>query len=181
MDQVFYGRVPVEKACAYFEFKKGSRYRTILHQLKYQGQKGIGEYLGEHFGAELVQSGRFPRADMLCPVPLHPRKERKRGYNQSYHIALGLSRQLHIPVLRDNLRRKADTGSQTRKSRYDRWKNMENMFEVIEPERYEGKHIVLVDDVVTTGATLEACAAAILSCCHARISILALAIAQKDW
>lgn len=177
LEQLFYGRVPVEKACAYFEFKKGSDYRNILHQLKYRGQKEIGEFFGERFAAELMLSGLFPTPDYLCPVPLHRRKERKRGFNQSYHIAVGLSRQLHVPVLADNLRRIADTASQTRKSRYERWENVENMFEVIDPGLFDGKHLALVDDVVTTGATLESCAAAILSCCDAKISILTLAMA----
>ncbi len=177
LEQLFYGRVPVEKACAYFEFKKGSDYRNILHQLKYRGQKEIGEFFGERFGAELMVSGLFCTPDYLCPVPLHRRKERKRGFNQSYHIAVGLSRQLHVPVLAGNLRRIADTASQTRKSRYERWENVENMFEVIDPGLFDGKHLVLVDDVVTTGATLESCAAAVLSCCDAKISILTLAMA----
>jgi ComF family protein len=177
MEQLFYGRIPVEKAFAYFEFRKGSDYRKILHQLKYKGQKEIGEYFGEHFAAELMRTGSFSQFDYLCPVPLHPKKERKRGFNQSYHIALGMSRQLRIPVLKDNIRRIADTGTQTRRSRYERWENVENMFEVIRPEVFDGKHIVLVDDVVTTGATLEACATAILSCCDAKISILAMAMA----
>lgn len=177
MEQLFYGRVPVEKACAYFEFRKGGSYRTILHQLKYRGQKEIGEYFGEHFAAELMQTGLSPVPDYLCPVPLHPKKERKRGFNQSYHIALGLSRQMHVPVLKDNLRRLGNTATQTRKSRYERWENVENMFEVVNPDLFDGKHIALVDDVVTTGATLEACATAILSCCDARISILTLAMA----
>ncbi len=177
LEQLFYGRVPVEKACAYFEFKKGSDYRNILHQLKYRGHKEIGEFFGERFAAELMLSGLFVLPDYLCPVPLHPRKERKRGFNQSYHIALGLSRQLNVPVLNHNLRRIADTTSQTRKSRYERWENVENMFEVIDPGLFDGKHLALVDDVVTTGATLESCAAAILSCCDAKISILTLAMA----
>jgi len=177
LEQLFYGRIPVEKACAYFEFRKGSNYRKILHQLKYKGQKEIGEFFGEHFAAELIKTGSMIHADYLCPIPLHPKKERKRGFNQSYHIALGISRQLHVPVMKDNLRRIANTSTQTRKSRYERWENMENMFEVIEPELFDGKHIVLVDDVVTTGATLEACAAAILNCSNAKISILTLAMA----
>ena len=177
LEQLFYGRIPVEKACAYFEFKKGSNYQNILHQLKYRGQKEIGEFFGERFAAELMLSGLFPLPDYLCPVPLHRRKERKRGFNQSYHIAVGLSRQLHVPVLADNLRRIADTASQTRKSRYERWENVENMFEVVDPSLFDGKHLVLVDDVVTTGATLESCAAAVLSCCDAKISILTLAMA----
>jgi len=177
MEQLFYGRIPVERAYAYFEFRKGSNYQRILHQLKYRGWKEIGEFLGERFASELLQAVDFPHPDFICPVPLHPKKERKRGYNQSDHIALGLAKQLHAPIIRDNIRRVIYTGTQTRKSRYERWKNVEGIFEVVDPDLFEGKHLVLVDDVVTTGATLEACAGAILSCCNARISILTLASA----
>lgn len=177
MEQLFYGRIPVEKACAYFEFRKGSDYRKILHELKYRGRKEVGEYFGERFGAELLQTGHFIIPDLLCPVPLHPKRERQRGYNQSYHIALGLSRQLRVPVCCDNLKRIQNTGTQTKRNRYERWENMANMFEVVNPELFDGKHITLVDDVITTGSTLEACASAILHCCNAKISVLTLAMA----
>lgn len=174
-EQLFYGRVPIEKGFTYFEFRRGSSYQGILYHLKYKGQKELGEFLGERFGAELARAGVFPAADYLCPVPLFSRKERLRGYNQSDHIALGLSGPLQIPVLKGNLERIVNTSSQTKKSRYERWKNVENSFRVVDPVLFEGKHVVLVDDVLTTGATLEACAAAILGVCQAKISILTLA------
>ena len=177
-DEMFYGRVPIEKVCAYFEFRKGSDYQKILHHLKYKGQKNIGEFLGEQFGKELKKWDNFPDADLLCPVPLYPSKERRRGYNQSYHIALGLSKTLQIPIIKDNLIRTKNTSTQTKKHRYERWKDMEGNFKTVDVEQFENKHIILVDDVLTTGATLEACAAAILSDCDAKISILTLAIAK---
>ncbi len=177
MEQLFFGRIPVERACAYFEFKKGSDYQKILHHLKYKGQKGIGEFMGERFGSEIQSVPDFEGVDFICPVPLHPKKERKRGYNQSYHIALGLSRSLGVPVNQSNLRRAVHTSTQTRKSRFERWQNVDGIFELAKPELFDGKHIILVDDVITTGATIEACALAILSSCQARISILTLAIA----
>jgi ComF family protein len=177
MEQLFYGRVPVERACAFFEFRKGSHYQQILHELKYRGQKQLGEYTGKLFGASLKEDATISKADLICPVPLHPRKERKRGYNQSYHIALGLSQSLNIPVDRTNIIRITDTVTQTRKSRWERWQNTAGIFEVKDPGRFAGKSIILVDDVVTTGATLEACATSIHSKCDARISILTLAIA----
>ena len=177
MEQLFYGRVPIARACACFEFKKGSDYLKILYQLKYRGQKELGEYFGTQFGLWLQNEDQFRSADYLCPVPLHPRKERKRGYNQSFHIALGLSQSLGIPVDRTNLSRSMHTATQTRKSRWDRWQNVEGIFSLNDPEKFTGKHIILVDDVVTTGATLEACATAILSQCPATISMLTLAIA----
>lgn len=177
MERLFTGRVPLEQAYAYFEFRKGGRYRKIIHQMKYRGQQQIGNYFGERFAAELLQAGHDLQADLLCPVPLHPRKKRTRGFNQSEQIAIGLSRQFKTPVLHGNLRRITDTGTQTSRSRYERWENVEKSFEVIRPELFAGKHIALVDDVVTTGATLEACASAILGCCDARISMLCLGIA----
>jgi len=177
MEQLFYGRVSVERACAFFEFKKGSPYQQILHELKYRGQKELGEYTGKLFGASLQQDPLIRTADLICPVPLHPKKERKRGYNQSYHIALGLSQSLNIPVDHTNLIRSSHTSTQTRKSRWERWQNVEGIFETRDPAKFNGKHLILVDDVATTGATIEACASAIKSACDARISVLTLAIA----
>lgn len=177
MEQLFYGRVPIERACAFFEFKKGSPYQQILHELKYRGQKELGEYTGKLFGASLQQDPQISSADLICPVPLHPKKERKRGYNQSYHVAFGLSQSLNIPVDQANLVRSSHTSTQTRKSRWERWQNVEGIFELKNPHMFSGKHIILVDDVVTTGATIEACATAIKSACEARISVLTLAIA----
>lgn len=177
MEQLFYGRVAVERACAFFEFKKGSPYQQILHELKYRGQKQLGEHIGKLFGTSLKEDQLISNADLICPVPLHPRKEKKRGYNQSYQLALGISHSLDIPIDRTSIIRSTHTSTQTRKTRWERWQNVEGIFEVVNPEKLEGKRIILVDDVVTTGATLEACATAILSKCNARIFILTLAIA----
>lgn len=177
MEQLFYGRVPVERACAFFEFKKGSHYQQLLHELKYRGQKELGDVLGQRFGAQLAGDSVLAAADFICPVPLHPKKERKRGYNQSFHIARGLSQALGIPLNRENLYRSAETSTQTRKSRWERWQNVEGIFAVRDPELFDGKHLILVDDVITTGATIEACASAVLSRCQAKISVATLAIA----
>jgi ComF family protein len=177
MEQLFYGRVRVERATAYFDFKKGSSYQKILHYLKYRGMKELGEYMGAQFATEIRDSDLLQSIDLICPVPLHPKKERKRGYNQSQHIAIGLSEKSGIPVDNRSLVRKQFSSTQTRKTRWERWENVESIFEVANPEAFEGKHVLLIDDVVTTGATLEACAATILKHCQAKISILTLAIA----
>lgn len=177
MEQLFYGRLPIERACAYFDFKKGSPYQKVLHQLKYRGLKQLGEYMGAQFALEIQDTKWIQSVDLLCPVPLHPRKERQRGYNQSYHLAKGLSEKLGIPVEREALIRRKFSSTQTKKGRYERWENVGTIFELRHPERVEGKHLLLVDDVVTTGATLEACGATILRDCSAKISILTLAIA----
>ena len=175
--RIFYGRVPVESATSFFYFSKGSKYQSLLHNLKYKGMKELGEEIGKHFGIDLQQSTQFSSVDVICPVPLHPNKERKRGYNQSWWIASGIARQMNKELAADNLKRVTATETQTRKSRFERWQNVEGIFELSNPEAFSGKHILLVDDVVTTGATLEACASAILSKTNARVSIATLGTA----
>jgi ComF family protein len=175
--QLFYGRVQIEYATSFFYFSKGSKYQTLLHNLKYKGMKELGDEIGKHFGIDLIQSSSFSSVDVICPVPLHPRKEKKRGYNQSWWIASGLARQMQKELSTGNLKRITQTETQTRKSRFERWTNVEGIFELSNPEAFEGKHILLVDDVVTTGSTLEACAQSILSKTNARVSIATLATA----
>jgi len=173
--QLFYGRVPIEFATSFFYFSKGSKYQTLLHNLKYKGMKELGDEIGKHFGIDLAQSSHFSSVDLICPVPLHPQKEKKRGYNQSWWIASGIARQMQKELLDDNLKRVVATETQTRKTRYERWTNVEGIFDLTNPEAFAGKHILLVDDVVTTGSTLEACAQAIHSKTDARVSIATLA------
>ena len=175
--QLFYGRVQIEFATSFFYFSKGSNYQTLLHQLKYKGMKELGAEMGKHFGVDLLQSNDFRSVDLICPVPLHPSKEKKRGYNQSWWIASGLAAQLQKPISAGNLKRITATDSQTRKTRFERWQNVEGIFELSNPVAFSGKHILLIDDVVTTGSTLEACAQAILSKTNARVSIATLATA----
>lgn len=175
--QIFYGRVPIEWATSFFYFSKGSKYQTLLHNLKYKGMKELGAEIGKHFGIDLMQSPGFASVDLICPVPLHPDKEKKRGYNQSWWIASGMARQMEKELSDENLKRVTATETQTRKGRFERWQNVEGIFELSNPEAFDGKHILLVDDVVTTGSTLEACAQAILSSTNARVSMATLATA----
>lgn len=175
--QIFYGRVPIEYATSFFYFSKGSQYQTLLHSLKYKGMKELGAEIGKHFGIDLMQSPGFSSVDIICPVPLHPSKEKKRGYNQSWWIASGIAKQMNKELDAQNLKRVTATETQTRKSRFERWQNVEGIFELSNPETFEGKHILLVDDVVTTGSTLEACAVAIHSATNAKVSIATLATA----
>jgi ComF family protein len=174
---LFYGRVRIEFATSFFLFTKGSKYQTLIHDLKYKGMKELGAEMGKHFAIDLMQSDDFSSIDLICPVPLHPKREKKRGYNQSWWIALGMASQMHKPVSMGNLIRVTATETQTRKSRFERWQNVEGIFALTHPEAYAGKHILLVDDVVTTGATIEACAQTILSKTDARVSIATLATA----
>lgn len=139
--------------------------------------KELGEEIGKHFAIDLLKSPGFNSIDIVCPVPLHPSKEKKRGYNQSWWIASGIAKQMNKELSGNNLFRNTATETQTRKSRFARWQNVEGIFELSDPGAFSGKHILLIDDVVTTGATLEACATAILSVTNAKISIATLATA----
>ena len=175
--QLFYGRVPIELATSFFRFSKGSDYQKLLHGLKYKGMMEIGAEIGKHFAIDLMQSPEFSAVDVICPVPLHPMKEKKRGYNQSWWIASGMARQMQKELSDADLKRITATETQTRKNRFERWQNVEGIFELSNPEAFAGKHILLIDDVVTTGSTLEACAQAILSKTDAKVSIATLATA----
>jgi len=177
VNQLFYGRVQVEHATSFFYFNKGSQYRVLLHNLKYKGMKELGAEIGKQFGIDLLQSPVFSTVDVICPVPLHPSKEKKRGYNQSWWIAAGIAQQMNKELSDTNLKRVTATETQTRKNRFERWQNVEGIFELSRPEEFSGKHILLVDDVVTTGSTLEACAQEIISKTNAKVSIATLATA----
>ena len=175
--QMFYGRVRIEFATAFFYFNKGSKYQALVHNLKYKGMKEMGAEMGKQFGIDLLQSIDFSSVDLICPVPLHPKREKQRGYNQSWWIAQGMASQMQKPLSIGNLIRVTATESQTLKNRFERWQNVEGIFDLTNPEAFCGKHILLVDDVVTTGSTIEACAQAILSKTDARVSIATLATA----
>ena len=178
--RLFWGRVYVENATALYRYEKGSRYQQLIHELKYRNRQDIGRVMGRMLGMELCGSA-FSTADLIVPVPLHKRKQRRRGYNQCDPIAEGISEILGIPWHADYLVRPSATMTQTGKSRRDRWSNVEGIFEVKRGEELNGRHIILVDDVVTTGSTLDACASAILSAAQVRISIATLAVALKDY
>jgi ComF family protein len=177
VSMLFWGRVNIESAAAYYFFEKGSRFRRLIHKMKYRGQKEIGYELGKIYGSELSASKLFNKAELIIPVPLHPRKERKRGYNQSEWIAKGIAESMGKTLDTHSVVRAVDTESQTRKGRYERWKNVENIFVTISPDKLENKYILIVDDVITTGSTFEACAHAILKIDGTKVSCAALAMA----
>ncbi|MBN2774930.1 MAG: ComF family protein, partial [Prolixibacteraceae bacterium] len=153
-------------------------YQKLIHFLKYKGLKEIGFEIGKHFGFEMAESGCFSDIDMIIPVPLHPKKLKKRGYNQSEWIAKGFAFGLKKPVNTDSLHRIVFTSTQTRKTRFERWKNVEGIFEVTEPDKFYNKHILLVDDVITTGSTLEACAFSMQKIPGIKISVASLGYAD---
>ena len=175
--QQFWGRVNLEAASALLYFSKGSRVQNLMHQLKYKNKPEVGVYLGKLAGKRLQENPVFSAADVIIPVPLHQQKQLKRGYNQSLSFAEGLSEKLSIPVLVDNLIRTISTESQTKKSRILRYENMKEVFAVKNLTELTGKHILLVDDIITTGATLEACCGVLLEVPGVRISIASIAVA----
>ncbi|EAY25116.1 ComF family protein [Microscilla marina] len=184
LSQRFWGRVPIEYAFAYLKFSKGGKVQKILHELKYDHNQTIGEMVGNWYGQLLIDAalakldGKQEQIfDLILPVPLHKAKLRSRGYNQSDCFARGLSAITDIPWYANVLRRNKATKTQTKKGRIDRWKNVDNIFEVLRPELVKGQHVLLVDDVVTTGATLEACANSLLKVGTAKVSVATIAVA----
>lgn len=174
---LFWGRVNINYATSYYTFSKGSQFQKLIHKLKYHNKKEIGITLGKHFGESLKKSDFFKDIDVIIPVPLHPKKEKIRGYNQANLVAIGLSKSMLKPIESNNLIRKIHTESQTKKNKLERWENVDNIFELVEPSSLINKHILLVDDVVTTGSTLESCANALLKAEGAKVSIATLAYA----
>jgi len=172
--QSFWGRVPIEHASAHFYFQKGGRIQEILHKLKYKGQQDVGIELGKIIGRD-IETSPFKQVDIIIPVPLHKSKKRKRGYNQSECIAIGLAEAMGKPLDTKTLQRMIANPTQTKKHRFDRWTNVEGIFALTNPENIDHKHILLVDDVVTTGATLEACASTLLQAENVKVSIIAVA------
>ena len=175
VEQQFWGKFPLERATSYFLYHKGSDFRHILHQLKYEGREDIGRTMGRFMAEEIRSSGFFDGVDFIVPVPLHPRKLRERGYNQSERLSEGIAEVTGITMDVRAVCRRVYSQTQTRKSAYERWENVAGIFEVEHPERYAGKHILLVDDVLTTGSTITACADAFAGVEGLRISVLTLA------
>ncbi|HAA14474.1 MAG TPA: competence protein [Cytophagales bacterium] len=174
----FYGLLPLTHAFGYLHFAKGGKVQSLLHQLKYENRPEVGEVLGRWYASELKEDDFGEAFDLIVPIPLHPSKLRKRGYNQSDAIARGLSEGLNIPWSAEVLKRTRHTNTQTRMSRAERYDNMASVFAIAQPEKVIGQRILLVDDVVTTGATLQACGEAIMASQPQTLSIAALAVAQ---
>jgi ComF family protein len=175
--QLFWGRCMIEKAAAFSYYNKGSRIRNLIHNLKYKGIREIGVELGKIYGSALKSSGFMNDIDMIIPVPLHPSKMRIRGFNQSESICTGMGEAASLPVDNQSLIRIKVSPTQTNKSRYERWANVEGIFKVVNPEVIAGKHILLVDDVITTGSTIEACTNELLEVTNVKVSVAALAYA----
>ncbi len=179
VEDIFRGRVSLKCASSTFYFSKGHLIQHLIHQLKYKGNKEVGEYLGALMGKSLLESTRFGNIDYLVPLPLNAEKEFKRGYNQSAVICDGISASMQVPVLLHKLIRHRHTETQTKKHRAERWTNVDGSFGLTDSAALRGKHVLLVDDVITTGATLEASAICLQQIPGITISIATLASASK--
>ncbi len=177
-EKMFIGRVPFVRATSFFSYQKHTNYAHLIHKLKYQHRDDIGTLLGEMCGVELLKSGFLSDVDALVPIPLHPKRERKRGYNQSEIIAMGISHVTGIPVVNSAVVRSVNTKTQTRKSKSERAKNVSGIFSVVDKAALAQKHIVIIDDVITTGATCISCAETILQESDVKgISFVSIALA----
>jgi len=179
VEKIFWGRIPLAAAHSQFYFSKSSMVQELMHQLKYKSNQSIGMYLGEMMGNSLLNSNRFIDVDGLVPLPMYADKQRRRGYNQAAVICKGMALAMNIPVLNNNVCRQYATETQTRKSRVERWENVSGSFVIKDPAALAGKHLLLVDDVLTTGATLEAAGNSILQCDNVKLSIATVAFAAK--
>jgi len=173
-----WGRIPCANAMAMFYFRKASRVQRILHNLKYKGKPELGHLLGVMLGERLLLCDIPWKVDLILPVPLHRKRERSRGYNQSFCIAEGLAEILQLPVYKDVLVKTNSTASQTRKGRFSRYENLKTAFSLRNETVLQGKNILLVDDVITTGATLEACATMLYKAEISTLSIAAVAFTK---
>ncbi len=179
IEKKFWGRADVQMATAFLRMTKRNKARKIIHELKYHDNKNAGIALGKLFGLDLKKSNDMNAFDFIIPVPLHPKKLFKRGYNQCDYIAEGMSATLNVDINKLCLVRAINNSSQTRQSRYKRWENVEGIFTIKNPEILEHKNILLVDDVITTGSTIEACAATLNRVHGLKLSVGAIAIAES--
>jgi ComF family protein len=179
VEKDFWGRLPIISGSAHLYFTKESLVQHLMHQLKYRGNKDLGIQLGRIMGNVLKSSNRFNEIDALIPLPLFPSKEKKRGYNQAKVLCDGIVEILNLPVLSNVIIRPQYTETQTKKGRIERWKNIEGKFKLIDLATIQNKHLLLIDDVVTTGATLEACGNELLSANNVKLSVATLCIASR--
>lgn len=177
VEQLFFGRLPLNAASAFLHFTRNGKVQHMLHNLKYLGDREVGLELGRRMARELMGTRRFGDVNAVLAVPLHPRKELQRGYNQAQVLVDGMSEVWPMRDLGAELGRSLRTSSQTRRGRMERWTNVQDAFRLLDPGAFAGSHVLIVDDVVTTGATIEACARAMQQIPGVRISVFTCACA----
>ena len=177
LQKLFWGKVQLDHAAALYEFVKDSPLQKMIHALKYEENQEVGIYLGKQIAYEIEESIFFKDIDYIIPVPLHPKKEKIRGYNQSRCIAKGIKEVLKTEIVTTTLTRTVDNESQTKKNKYSRWENVGEVFRMTDVEKLKHKHILLIDDVITTGSTLEACVTTLQQIEGIKVSIVTIAIA----
>ena len=177
VEQVFWDRVKIEKAASFYFLSRDSKVQHLIHNFKYNGLYDIGIEVGTLYGMQLKDTA-FNDIDIIIPVPLHPARERKRGYNQAAMFAKGLAQTLNIPWNSKIVKRIKNTKTQTKQTKEERIENVKNAFQIIDAELMSDKHILLVDDVLTTGATLESCARTLLEVKKTKVSIATMALAR---
>jgi ComF family protein len=171
----FVGRFPLENAASWLHFQKGGLVQDLMHAFKYRNRPDLARQLGKTLAQEWREAPILSAPDLIVPVPLHPRKRRKRGYNQAEAIARGIAEVLNKPLVLDALERRVHKNSQTREQRFNRWEQVKAVFALSRPEALQDQHVLLVDDVITTGATLEACLQVMQEAKGSRFSVLSLA------
>jgi ComF family protein len=179
VEKIFWGRLPIESASSLVFFSKETIVAQLLHQLKYKGKKEVGYYFGRLMGEAIRDAGMTEKFDALLPLPLFKKKEKMRGYNQATVICEGIASVINKPVLEKAIGRSSFTETQTQKSRIERWENMQERFVLRDPSNLEDKHVLLVDDVITTGATLEACGSVLLKAKATKLSIFTFAYSSS--
>jgi len=172
--KVFWGRVNLESAAALYYYRKGGKVQHLIHQMKYSGHKEIGIFLGEFYGANLKKSQYFETVETVIPIPLHKNKLKKRGFNQAEMFARGIAATMDIEIDTDTVYRDVETSTQTKKSRYKRWENVSDIFKLRDSDRLSEKHVLVVDDVITTGSTMEACVNTLQKIPGIRISVVSI-------
>ncbi len=178
VEEIFWGRIRLQHAVSFLYFAKDGLTQNIIHNLKYKGNTQLGVLMGTLYGQELLSSGIFSDLYVIIPVPLHWKKLKKRGFNQSEVFGKGLSSSLHVPQRTDLLVRKVNTATQTKKSRAERLENVSGVFEITDKSFLENKHVLIVDDVITTGATIEATATTLLEIPGVRVSFASIGFAS---
>lgn len=175
VEKIFWGRIKIESACSCFYFNKGSNVQKLIHRFKYKGNIEIGIFAGKYLGYFLRDSELYQDIDLIIPVPLHPKRKKKRGFNQSEIIGLGLSEAMGVEIDSKSLYRKLESDTQTNKNKQERWDNVKEIFGLKNLEKLENKHMLLVDDVITTGSTIESCTKVLLNAKGAKVSIATIA------